>query len=89
MRKDNKMVSLHPEYGIEVTTLAQLADKAKDDNPELCTILTILTASILAGDEKNLVEYSNKYLEDKVYTDKIKDSINKMLESDYNQDFDY
>lgn len=56
---------------------------------ELCTILTILTASILAGDEKKLAEYSSKYLEDKVYTDKIKDSINKMLESDYNQDFDY
>ena len=46
MRKNKKVVSLNPEYGIEVTTLAQLADKAKDDNPELCTILTILTASI-------------------------------------------
>tara|TARA_E500000331_G_C17150678_1_gene667131 strand:- start:142 stop:411 length:270 start_codon:yes stop_codon:yes gene_type:complete len=89
MRKNKKVVSLNPEYGIEVTTLTQIADKVKNDNPELCTILTILTASILAGDEKKLAEYSSKYLEDKVYTDKIKDSINKMLESDHNQDFDY
>ena len=28
------MVSLNPEYGIEVTALSQLADKIKDDNPE-------------------------------------------------------
>ena len=83
------MVSLNPEYGIEVTTLTQIADQVKKDNPELCTILTILTASIIAGDEKKFAEYSNKYLEDKVYTDKIKDSINQMLESDYDQDFNY
>ena len=89
MRKNKKVVSLNPEYGIEVTTLAQLADKAKDDNPELCTILTILTASILAGDEKNLVEYSNKYLEDKVKTDNIKDEINKMLGNSLDPDEDY
>ncbi len=89
MRKNKKAVSLNPEYGIEVTTLAQLADKAKDDNPELCTILTILTASILAGDEKNLVEYSNKYLEEKVKTDNIKDEINKMLGNSLDPDEDY
>ena len=54
------MVSLNPQYKIEVTTLASLADKIKDDNPELCTILTVLTASILADDEKKLAEYVNK-----------------------------
>ena len=55
MRKNNKMVSLNPEYGIEVTTLAQLADKVKDDNPELYNILTILVASILGSEEKKLL----------------------------------
>ena len=46
MRKnDKKMVSLNPEYGIEVTALSQLADKIKDDNPELYNILTILILS--------------------------------------------
>ena len=75
------MVSLNPEYKIEVTALASLADKIKDDNPELCTILTVLTASILAEDEKKLAEYVNKYLEDKVKTDNIKEEINKMLNS--------
>lgn len=80
MRKNKKVVSLNPEYGIEVTTLAQLADKAKDDNPELYNILTILIASMLGKDEKKLLDYCNKYLEDKVYSDKVKDQITKMLD---------
>lgn len=80
MRKDDEMVSLNPEYGIEVTTLAQLADKAKDDNPELYNILTILIASMRGKDEKKLLDYCNKYLEDKVYVDKLKDQISDMLE---------
>lgn len=83
------MVSLNPQYKIEVTTLISLADRIKDDNPELCTILTILTASILAEDEKKLVEYVNKYLEDKIKTDNIKDEINKMLGNSLDQDWDY
>mgnify|MGYP001387297945 FL=1 len=83
------MVSLNPEYKIEVTTLTSLADKIKDDNPELCTILTVLTASILAEDEKKLAEYVNKYLEDKVKTDNIKEEINKMLENSLDPDEDY
>lgn len=83
------MVSLNPEYKIEVTTLTSLADKIKDDNPELCTILTVLTASILAEDEKKLAEYVNKYLEDKVKTDNIKEEINKMLENSLDLDEDY
>ena len=74
------MVSLNPEYGIEVTALAQLAEKVKDDNPELYNILTILIASILGNDEKKLLEYSNKYLEDKAYADKLKTQISDMLE---------
>jgi hypothetical protein len=81
MRKDKKVVSLNPEYGIEVTTLAQLAEKVKDDNPELYNILTILIASILGNDEKKLLEYSNKYLEEKAYTDKLKNQISDMLEN--------
>ena len=89
MRNNKKMVSLNPEYKIEVTTLTSLADKIKDDNPELCTILTILTASILAEDEKKLAEYVNKYLEDKVKTDNIKEEINKMLKNSLDPDDDY
>tara|TARA_B100002019_G_scaffold106831_1_gene91812 strand:+ start:141 stop:407 length:267 start_codon:yes stop_codon:yes gene_type:complete len=88
MRK-SKMVSLNPQYKIEVTTLTSLADKIKDDNPELCTILTVLTASILAEDEKKLAEYVNKYLEDKVKTDNIKEEINKMLKNSLDPDEDY
>ncbi len=83
------MVSLNPQYKIEVTTLTSLADKIKDDNPELCTILTVLTASILAEDEKKLAEYVNKYLEDKVKTDNIKEEINKMLKNSLDPDEDY
>ena len=83
------MVSLNPQYKIEVTTLTSLADRIKDDNPELCTILTILTASILSEDEKKLVEYVNKYLEDKIKTDNIKDEINKMLGNSLDSDADY
>ena len=89
MRNNKKMVSLNPEYKIEVTTLTSLADKIKDDNPELCTILTILTASILAEDEKKLAEYVNKYLEDKVKTENIKEEINKMLGNSIDPDEDY
>ena len=83
------MVSLNPQYKIEVTTLTSLADKIKDDNSELCTILTVLTASILAEDEKKLAEYVNKYLEDKVKTDNIKEEINKMLRNSLDPDDDY
>tara|TARA_A200000113_G_C8778261_1_gene326683 strand:+ start:129 stop:404 length:276 start_codon:yes stop_codon:yes gene_type:complete len=80
MRKSEKMVSLNPEYGIEVTTLSQLAERIKDTNPELHMIFTILIASILANDEKKFLEYGNKYLEDKVYEDKLKDQISDMLD---------
>lgn len=82
MRNNKKMVSLNPEYGIEATTISTLADKVKDDNPQLCAILTILSASVVAKDEDKLLPYCNKYLEDKIYTDKLKDSINKMLGHD-------
>lgn len=75
------MVSLNPEYGIEVTAIGRLADKVKDDNPELYVILTILIASILGKDERRLLEYCNKYLEDKIYLDKLKNSINDMLDN--------
>lgn len=74
------MVSLNPEYGIEVTSLGQVADKVKNDNPELYNILTILIASILGKDEKKLLDYCNKYLEDIAYSDKVKDQITKMLD---------
>jgi len=76
------MVSLNPQYKIEVTTLTTLAEKVKDDNPDLYNILTILSASLLADDEKKLVKYCNQYLEDKVYESKLKDSINEMLGND-------
>ena len=82
MRKDdNAVVSLNPEYGIEVSTLGQLADRVKDVNPELYMVLTILIASILANDEKKFLEYGNKYLEDKVYADKLKTQISDMLKN--------
>lgn len=82
MRNNKKMVSINPYYKIEVSTLTTLADKVKDDNPDLYNILTILSASLLAEDEKKLVKYCNQYLEDKVYEGKLKDSINEMLEND-------
>jgi len=74
------MVSLNPEYGIEVTTLAQLADRVKDTNPELYNILTILVASILGQDEAALLNHCNSYLTERVYGEKLKGSINKMLD---------
>ena len=89
MRNNKKMVSLNPEYKIEVTTLTSLAEKIKDDNPELCTILSVLCSSILAEDEKKLVKYINKYLEDKIKTDNIKDEINKMLGNSFDSDLEY
>ncbi len=82
------MVSINPNYSIEVTTLNTLADKVKDDNPELYSILTITTASLLGEDEKKLSEYCNKYLEEKIFSDKLKKSINDMLKnSDDNSDY--
>ena len=90
MRNNKKMVSLNPEYKIEVTTLTSLAEKIKDDNPELCTILSNCNCcSILAEDEKKLVKYINKYLEDKIKTDNIKDEINKMLGNSFDSDLEY
>ena len=73
------MVSLNPEYGIEVTALGQIADSVKDDNPELCSILTVLIASLLGKDEKTLLDHCNRYLEERAYSDNIKQQINKML----------
>ena len=81
MRKSDKhMVSLNPEYGIEVTALAQLADRVKDTNPELYNILTILIASILANTEATLLAHCNKYLTEQAYTEKLKKTINDMLD---------
>ena len=85
MRK-SKMVSLNPEYKIEVTILKNLAEKVKDNNVDLYNILTILSASITGGDEKQLVKYCNKYLEDKVYTNELKSKIQEMLDSYKNED---
>lgn len=90
MRKCNDMVSLNPEYGIEVTALGKIADSVRDSNPELYNILTILIASLLANDETKFLDYCNRYLEDKVQSSNIKSEISKMLE-DYlkNQNEDY
>ena len=82
------MVSLNPEYGIEVTTINALADTIKDDNPELYNILTILAASILANDEKKLVKYCNDYLEDKVRKDDLRSQITKMI-NDFQSKLDF
>jgi hypothetical protein len=67
MRKNKKVVSLNPEYGIEVSTLTDLAEKVKNDNPELYSVLVIVIASILGNDEKKLVTYCNTYLSDAFY----------------------
>lgn len=75
------MVSINPKYAIEVTTLNTLAEKVKEDNPELHNILTITVASLLGKDEKLLLEYCNKYLEEKLFSDKLKKSINDMLKN--------
>lgn len=84
MKKD-KMVSLNPEFGIEVTAINAIAEKIKDDNPELYTILTVVSASIVGNDLKKLEKYCTKYLEDKVYESNLKNSIIDML-SDKNYD---
>ena len=42
MRNNKKMVSLNPEYALDVSTLTELADKIKDDKPELYSILVIV-----------------------------------------------
>ena len=82
MRKGkNKMVSLNPKYKIEICTLSQLAEKVKDDNPELYNILTILIASLLGNEESKLLIYCNKYLEDRAYSDKLKEQISDMLKN--------
>jgi hypothetical protein len=86
MRKIDKMVSLNPEYGIEVSTLDALAEKIKDENYELYTILSILSASIIGDDLKKLEKYCTKYLEDKAYESKLKKSIIDMLSGDKNND---
>jgi len=87
MRKHDNMVSLNPEYGVEVTTLAQLADRVKDDNPELYNILTILVASILDSDEKTLVKHFNKYLEERIVSAQLMKSLNDMIDG-YQDDSD-
>ena len=74
------MVSLNPEYGIEVSTLNSLADKVKDTNPELYTILTVISASIIGDDLVKLEKYCTKYLEDKVYESKLKNAIIEMID---------
>ena len=82
------MVSLNPEYGIEVSTLNSLADKVKDTNLNY-TILTVISASIIGDDLVKLEKYCTKYLEDKVYESKLKNAIIEMLESEKrNNDFD-
>jgi len=85
MRKDKEMVSLNPEYGIEVTALGQIADSVKNDNPELYNVLTILIASLIGNDEKKLLEYCNRYLEEKAYSKNLKDQISQMLEDFQNK----
>ena len=83
------MVSLNPEYGIEVSTLNSLAGKVKDTNPELYTILTVISASIIGDDLVKLEKYCTKYLEDKVYESKLKNAIIEMLDPEKrNNDFD-
>ena len=80
------MVSLNPEYGIEVSALNKIAENVKDDDPELYNILIILVASIIGNDQKKLLEYCNSYLSDKVYSENLKDQINKMLDEKFKED---
>ena len=86
MRKNKKVVSLNPEYGIEVGTLNALAEKIKNENHELYTILTILSASIIGNDLKKIEKYCTKYLEDRAYESKLKNSIIDMLSKGKNDD---
>ena len=79
MRKDDEMVSLNPKYGIEVSSLTELAHKVKDDNPDLYAILVVLIASIYANDEKKLVKYCNSYLTDSFYDLQYKNKLNTDL----------
>ena len=65
------MVSLNPEFGIELEAILKVAERVKDTRPELHSILSTVAAVILAGDEKTLLKYCNNYVTDKLHGDKF------------------
>lgn len=79
MRKNNKMVSLNPKYGIEVSSLTELANRVKQDNPSLYAILVVIIASLYANDEEKLLKYCNSYLTDSFYDLQYKNKLSTDL----------
>ena len=86
MKRDNPMVNLNPEFGIEVEALAKIADRVKDTRPELYMILTTVMSAIIANDDKDLLKYCNNYLSDKLYGNKFYSDLKTAL--GYYIDFD-
>jgi hypothetical protein len=79
MKKDKPMVNLNPEYGIEVESLARVAERVRDSRPDLYSILTIVISVILADDDRGLLKYCNNYMMDKLHGDKFYDDLKSAL----------
>ena len=63
------MVSLNPEFGIEVEALVKIAERVRDSRPDLYAILTTVISATIANDDKELLRYCNNYLTDKLHGD--------------------
>lgn len=73
------MVSLNPEYGLEVELLVGLANRVRDDNPALYAVLTTVASSVLIKDEKHLSEYCSAYLLDTMYNKSLQSELEDIL----------
>jgi hypothetical protein len=71
MKKDKFMVSLNPEFGIEVEALIKVAERVRESRPDLYSILTIVVSVIIANDDKELLKHCNNYLTTKVQGNKF------------------
>jgi hypothetical protein len=69
MKKDKLMVSLNPEFGIEVETLIKLAERVRESRPDLYSILTIVVSVVIANDDSELLKHCNTYLTNKIKGD--------------------
>lgn len=63
------MVSLNPEFGIEVEALVKIAERVRDSRPDLYAVLTTVISAIIANDDRELLRYCNNYLTDKLHGD--------------------
>ena len=80
MKRGKFMVSLNPEFGIELEAILKVAERVRDTRPELHAVLSTVAAAALAGDEKTLLKYCNSYLSDKVSGDKFLGELKLMFD---------